>query len=145
MAVGTVPGRPLKFTDPELLQTQINAYFDEMVKQKRPLTIAGLAVHLDCSPETLRDYGHKEAFSATIKRAKDRCEAYLNEQLFRTQGQVAGPIFLGKNNYGMKDLQEVEVSGKGGGVVVVSFADAKKTTEAEDYDDDAGPGPGDKT
>lgn len=113
-------GRPLKFTTPEDMQEKIDAYFDECDKEKRPYTVTGLALALDTDRITLLEYENandenfkrltkeeQKAFSNTIKRAKERCQKYAEEQLFRTGGQVAGVIFNMKNNYAWKDQQEI--------------------------------------
>ena len=84
-------GRPLLFKSPEELQEKIEAYFDKcdnrrvekfaastgkiaVVHEPEPYTIAGLAVALKCDPDTIRRYGKKEEFYATIKAAKARIE-----------------------------------------------------------------------
>ena len=116
-------GRPLKYKTPEELQVLIDKYFDdcdnhhiktyddegnEILKhQPKPYTITGLALSLDLTRQDLLNYQGKKEYQDTIKRAKQRCELYAEEQLFR-QGNVTGVIFNLKNNYGYKDKQEVE-------------------------------------
>ena len=117
MSIGNKGGRPVKFKSPEDMQTAIDKYFDSCfaeVKGKlervRPYTITGLAIALDTTRETLLDYQHKKEFSDTIRKAKLRCENFVEEQLF-TGKQVAGPIFNLKNNYGWQDKQELNIPG----------------------------------
>lgn len=100
-------GRPLKFQDVDKLQEMIDDYFETMDKEKRPYTICGLAVHLDTCRDTLLEYQDKQEFSDTIKKAKDKIQAWTEEQLYRNT-QVTGVIFNLKNNYGWKDKTEIE-------------------------------------
>lgn len=112
-------GRPMKFESVEILQTLIDNYFEECDEQKKPYTVSGLAYALDTDRQTLMEYHNandenfkqltdddRKAYSDTIKRAKERCQKYAEEQLFRTS-QVAGVIFSMKNNYGWKDVHEL--------------------------------------
>ena len=85
-------GRPLLFTDPDDLERKIQDYFDvcdageqvtelskrgEIVNYVKPIpyTMEGLAVHLNCSGETIRNYGKTEKFFGTISRARDKIQA----------------------------------------------------------------------
>lgn len=74
-------------------------------------SIIGLARHLGTTRKTLLDYEERSEFSYTIKKAKERIEQYLEEQLYRKE-QVTGIIFNLKNNFLWKDKQEVEHSGE---------------------------------
>ena len=129
-------GRPPKFNNVEDLQVKIDEYFASCWTQKidssgnplflrnrrglktntpinvqtQPYTITGLAVFLGIESDTLLNYQAKDEFFGTIKRAKQRCEAYAEAQLFIGRN-VAGAIFNLKNNYGWKDKIETEHSG----------------------------------
>lgn len=98
-------GRPPKFTSVEQVQKLIDKYFKECDKKKKPYTITGLALALDTTRDVIIDYEKKDEYSNTIKKAKQKCEQYSEEQLYRTS-QVAGVIFSLKNNYGWKDKLE---------------------------------------
>jgi len=126
-------GRPLKFKKVLDLEKAINKYFKSCWRQKvdmfgnpvfikdekgkktkkkvleqfKPFTVTGLAVALGTTRETLIDYEAKDKFSDTIKRAKEMCHGYAEEQLFIGRNPT-GAIFNLKNNYGWKDKQEVE-------------------------------------
>lgn len=116
-------GRPLKYKSAEEMQRLIDKYFEdcdnniiktydeegnEVYKHRpRPYTITGLALSLGLTRQDLLNYQGKREYQDTIKKAKQRCENYAEEQLFR-QGNVAGVIFNLKNNYGYKDKQDVE-------------------------------------
>ena len=103
-------GRPLKFKNEKELQKKIDAWLRLCKKDKRPLTITGLALALNTSRDLLIDYENKDEFSYTIKRAKLLCENYAEESLFIGKN-VAGAIFNLKNNYGWKEKQEIEHQG----------------------------------
>lgn len=144
-------GRPLKFESEEELQKKIDEYFkscweqridmwgnplywkDEkgnkmmdkpVLKQVKPYTIGGLAVFLDCSRDTLVEYGHKKKFSDTIKKAKDIIYAYKEERL-AVAPNAAGIIFDLKNNYGWKDKTETDLTTDGMPIQVVSYTKQK--------------------
>ncbi len=131
-------GRPVKFSSAEEMQTLIDLYFlackarstgssavldglsdDELMIVNDIIsfapTVSGLAYTLDMSTETLRAYGEKGEFSATVKKAKQRIEVYLEENLLGSS--PAGTIFNVKNNFGWKDKQETELAGADGGPV----------------------------
>ncbi len=77
----------------------------------KPLTITGLAVHLDTSRQTLVNYEKREKYFDAIKRAKAYIEAYTESCLFGNN--VTGVIFNLKNNYGWKDRTEIDHSSGG--------------------------------
>lgn len=118
-------GRPLKFKSETQLQEKIDAYFAScfipviqngepvidmdgkpLMEQAKPFTMAGLAAFLDCDRKTLLNYSHKEKYFPTIKKARQKIEAYVEEQLFSPK-IAAGVIFNLKNNFDWKDKQEV--------------------------------------
>lgn len=103
-------GRPLKFESPEAMQELIDAYFKRCDIEEEPYTITGLALALDTDRHTLINYGNKEEFFHTIKKAKLRVENYAEKLLVSGKGNVTGVIFSMKNNYGWKDKTEQEVT-----------------------------------
>lgn len=134
-------GRPLKFKSAKELQGKIDEYFEScqdewwvqvqneegkyewvprldrngqiIMRQVRPYTITGLALHLGTTRETLLDYESKMEYSDTIKRAKTKIENYTEEQLFNPDAKnMTGIIFNLKNNYKRwTDKQELEHNG----------------------------------
>lgn len=104
-------GRPPKWTDPKVIEKIGMAFFEQRRKEKRPLTITGLALALDTTRDVLMDYQEKDEFSNTIKRLKAFCEEYAEENALIGTNQ-AGSIFALKN-YGWKDRQEIDHSNKG--------------------------------
>jgi len=115
-------GRKLKFETVEDLEEKIEAYFDKMEVEKRPLTISGLAVELDCDRVTLLNYEKDgAAFFSTIKKAKQKIENYAEEKLFNGRN-VAGVIFNLKNNYSnWKDRQETDITSKGETITGINY------------------------
>lgn len=103
-------GRPLKFESAEQLQDKGNQYFENCEDTGRPLTISGLALALDCDPQTLLNYERKDEFVGTIRQLKLKIHNYIEERLL-IGANVAGSIFNLKNNFGWKDQTDVKVSG----------------------------------
>lgn len=97
-------GRPRKFDNPEQLERLIEEYY---LSTDVP-TITGLCLYLGFeSRQSFYDYEKNEGFSYIIKRARLQMEHEYEKQLFRTEGQVTGPIFALKN-FGWKDRQDIE-------------------------------------
>lgn len=131
-------GRPLLFETVEDLIKAIQSYFDSCWTQKlniygapifkkdenskktnepvlyqfKPYTVSGLAVYLNTSRETLINYEKRGEYFDTIKKAKDICHAYAEEQLFQARN-ATGAIFNLKNNYGWKDEVKYDHTSKG--------------------------------
>lgn len=123
-------GRPLKFPTVEILQKKINDYFvscwrkkidmfgngikdketgEYVLEQYKPYTVGGMAVYLDTSRDVLIDYGDNDKYSNTIKAAKDKCYAYVEESLFVGKNP-SGAIFSLKNNYGWTDVSKIDAT-----------------------------------
>jgi len=100
-------GRPPKYDTPEEMQAAVDSYFVECVESERPSTVTGLALALGFNSRSSFLYyeNEKPEFLNTIKRAKMRIEAHLEEGLYRGSS-VTGLIFNLKNNFGWKDAQE---------------------------------------
>ena len=112
-------GRPRKYETVEELEEIIEEYFTECDDDKRPYTVTGLALALGMSRRGLLDYCTRvdengEPFLHSIKNAKDRCEAKIEEGLLSGKYNATGAIFNLKNNYGWKDKQEQEITGANG-------------------------------
>ena len=116
-------GRPLKFKSVHLLEEKINEYFDscfapmynddgtpvidpangsQIMRRIKPWTLGGLACYLGVDRKTLYNYSKNDKFFPTIKNARAKVEAYVEEQLF-TPKIAAGVIFNLKNNFGWQD------------------------------------------
>ena len=112
-------GRPRKYETVEELEGMITKYFQTCDEENKPYTITGLAIALDMSRQGLLDYCSRkdengEPFLDSIKRAKDRCEAKIEEGLLSGKYNATGAIFNLKNNYGWRDKQEQEITGANG-------------------------------
>lgn len=106
-------GRPLKFETPEQLESLVESYFTMCDQEKKPYTITGLAIWLDTSRETLLNYTERPEFFDTIKRAKIRCENWVEEGALTNRINATSAIFNLKNNYGWKDKTEQDITSNG--------------------------------
>lgn len=77
----------------------MDGYFQLCDQQDRPYTISGLSLFLGVTRQTLLNYSRKEEFFDTIEAAKQRCETFAEEHLFRG-GAVTGAMFNLRCNYG---------------------------------------------
>lgn len=105
-------GRPKKYKNKEELQKKIDEYFSFCDEKEKPYTICGLALAIDLDRKSLLNYSEDEEFFRTIKKAKQKCEAYAEEQLYLGKN-TAGVIFNMKNNYNWKDKTEQELTVEG--------------------------------
>jgi hypothetical protein len=129
-------GRPLKYETPEEMQRVVDLYFlacrvhqtkdtslledlsdDELlfvndIDDIYP-TVCGLALALDLDRKNLIVYEGRKEFRNTVKRAKQKIQAFLEQRLYSQA--AAGTIFNLKNNFGWKDAKEV--SGPDGGPI----------------------------
>lgn len=119
-------GRPKKFETPEQLQKLIDDYFLDCKKNKLPLTYAGLAVAIGIDRRSLYNYSKDEEFFLTIKKARDKVEQYVEEQIF-IRGS-AGVIFYAKN-YGYTDRQDVNITPVNFGASLDKFVDKLGDTD----------------
>jgi hypothetical protein len=130
-------GRPPKYSTSEEMQTMIDQYFEEhqprirtnpdgspmLSKYNQPIielnppTISGLALYLGFANRTsLYEYEKESEFSDTIKRARSRCEEFVESNGMSGIVPPAMAIFALKN-YGWSDKQEHELSGPNGGPI----------------------------
>ncbi len=119
-------GRPPKllqlYGTPEALQAKVDEFFSLRKEEKTPVTIAGLALHLDVDYETIRDglsegrdyesdqgaEWAKGPFGDVIKKARARlAEAY--EQLLHA-GKPVGAIFWLKGTGHIKEQTTVNLA-----------------------------------
>ena len=125
-------GRPLKYKTAEEMQKGIDEYFElcqpkpmtddegNVLKDKsgnpvielNPPTITGLALHLGFESRTsMYVYEQKPEFMYTLRRARMRCENWLEKNGLEGKTPPTMAIFALKN-YGWTDKQEIEHSGK---------------------------------
>lgn len=118
-------GRPMKYKDIKELQTAIDEYFDwcdnriRTVYSKKsdgvieiidaaPYTMSGLASHLGIDRDTVLNYSKRDEFFGTIKAARERVHADVEQRLM--EGNATGAIFNLKNNFGWKDRTEQDIT-----------------------------------
>lgn len=104
-------GRPPKWTNPAYVAQLGEEFFKQQEVTNKPITVTGLAYHLDTTRQTLCDYQGKDEFTDTISKLKLRCEKYAEERLY--EGAATGPIFALKN-FGWKDTQDMNLGGQPG-------------------------------
>lgn len=119
--------RPLMFETVEELSERISEYFHQCdtnikvrftkdgdpieVPDPKPYTISGLAYFLGTNRQTLLNYEEREEFVDTIRAAKARIEAFVEESLW-TPKIAQGVVFNLKNNFGWKEQQDINMSGE---------------------------------
>lgn len=119
MANNERPGRPPIYKTPEEMQEKIDAYFgdgskrkivvDGEIKEISVLTITGLTLFLGFGDRaSFYDYGKRDKFSHTIKRARLRIAEDYEMQLRTQSSGQAGTIFGLKNIDGWRDKQPDE-------------------------------------
>lgn len=94
-------------SSPSSLQKRIDAYFTKALKNKSPITLSGLALHLKVTRQTLLDYKDTDVLGPIISQAKLRCENHLEEKLVMG-APPTGIVFILKNGYGWKDKVEID-------------------------------------
>lgn len=101
-------GRPLKFQTVEELNEKIDSYFKETPKDE--WTWTGLALYLDTSRETLREYKEREEYVDSLKKALLKVENGYEIDL-KKHGRT-GTIFALKN-FDWKDKNETDITSNG--------------------------------
>lgn len=136
-AVGNNGGRPPMYSNVEEFDNEVNDYFDIWIKGEKgeeefnveidgnnktlkrevwirdpePPTITGLALYLGfANRKALFDYGLKDEFSNSVKRAKARVENSYEKNLYNNGS--AGSIFALKN-FGWKDERSIDHTTQG--------------------------------
>lgn len=106
---GINEGRPMKYETKESLENAIKNYFEGVEARNQAPTMTGLALALDLSRQGLVNYANKAKYFDTIKKAKQKVEAY-NEQKLISGTPATGLIFNLKNNFGWKDTTEQSIT-----------------------------------
>ena len=122
-------GRPKLYTSVDEVASIIEEYFDYCdnriqqvysakadgvieVMNPAPYTMSGLALALDMDRKSLLNYSKQEEFFPTIKKAREKVEADIEERMNDKQTFTPGLIFNAKNNFGWVDQTKVEHSGE---------------------------------
>jgi hypothetical protein len=124
-------GRPPTWTDPEAFDKAVDAYFDN---KEEAHTWTGLAMHMGfVSRDSLRDYGLKEEFSASVKKALLKIENKYEKAI--SNNNPTGAIFALKN-FGWADKKEIDHTTKGDKIEVAPtinvYNQAPPIAESED-------------
>lgn len=102
-------GRPPKYETVEELEKIIDDYFASLKDDKGRYidvpAISELGLHIGLSRQGICEYGNKDEFSDTIKKAKQTIESFLEKNLTVGKAPV-GTIFNLKNNFDWKDRSE---------------------------------------
>lgn len=111
-------GRPLLFKTVEELQNRIEGYWEYCEEKEKPITMSGLAYYLDIDRNTLINYGNRDEFLGTIKKARARVQMDQDERMQTIGNPTAGIIFSLKNNFDWTDKKETEIKTEGVKVVI---------------------------
>ena len=115
-------GRPLKFATPEIMQTKIDKWIEscweeQLMKdgtikqiQSTPYTVSGLALALDCDPQTILNYSEKDEFFGIIKRAKTLVLNNIETGALTGKYNPAAAIFNMKANFGMQERVSIDTN-----------------------------------
>jgi len=126
LAPDTHIGRPRKFQDIADFEAEIAAYFAGRDAAEKPYTMHGLARALGCSRNTILNYEQYDdasAFVRAIKEARERVAEWTEDRLHTKGYHPASAIFSLKNNFGWKDVQEVQHQGGIGVMVGVAVSE----------------------
>ena len=131
-------GKPRYYATVEALQAAGDAYFEACDAKEIPYTITGLALGLGfTSRQDLINYeGYGKEYHDTIRLFKLRCEACAQIIALTKPNQV-GAIFVLKN-HGWSDQQHVELSGPGGGGIMVHVSKYVKSNADTEEGEDSG-------
>ena len=108
-----MPKKPKKYETPELLAEAVCDYFIYIIDAETMPTMTGLALYLGFADrQSLLDYkGYSDEFKHVFNKAKLTIESFLENELIRNPGQVAGLIFNLKNNFGWVDRRDHTTGG----------------------------------
>lgn len=105
---------PIDISDPQQVQQRITDYFDYCEQNDRKPQLVGMANWLGVSRETLNTWKRGEYRSEThsdiIKKAVDVLEEIWADYMQNGKINPASGIFLGKNFFGYRDVQDVVVT-----------------------------------
>lgn len=100
----------LKYHTEEELVKGIEEYFEDCKKREKPYTMSGLANWLGITRQTLINYGKGEKYFTLIKKAKERVQQQIEENILDGTFNTTAGIFNLKANYKWDDGNKVNVS-----------------------------------
>lgn len=116
-------GRPRKVKDGKELEKLINDYIgscyqvkinddgEEYLVNLKPVIMRSFCVFIGIHYDTLMEWEHnRPELAEPIKKLKEFCHSYLEEQLLNIKRPTIGCIFALKNNWGWKDTTEQKVT-----------------------------------
>lgn len=104
---GVAEKEGFNFSTPDEMEDVLDVYFADCDKREKPYTMSGIARALGVSRYYLMKYSNRTGYDVVIRKAKQRCEQNIEEQLLVGRNQV-GAIFNLKNNYGWQDKSMLE-------------------------------------
>ena len=100
----------------QAVEERISFYFDYCSQEGLKPTVSGLALALGISPSTIWDWENgrrrgdvSSSRAEIIKKAKNYIEFILDDAAMDNKIHPSTWIFYGKNYFGRKDTQEIEV------------------------------------
>lgn len=112
LAVFDLP--PIDISDPVQVEERIRWYFNYCIDSDMKPTVNGLCNAIGINKQTFWEWGHGVTRSKTHGGLVKKAYALLNElwEDYMLNGKVnpASGIFLGKNHFGYKDVQEIQVA-----------------------------------
>ena len=100
----------LKYKDEKELAKGIEEYFEDCKKREKPYTMSGLANWLGITRQTLINYGKWEKYFTLKKKAKERVQQQIEENILDGTFNTTAGIFNLKANYKWDDGNKVNVS-----------------------------------
>lgn len=87
--------------------------------QKKPYTLAGLALHLGITRDTLTQYENRskagnipQEYAEIVVRAKQRIEAYAEEQIYTREGSNGAKFVLGSGFRWMTPKEQADIQAR---------------------------------
>ena len=121
---------PIDISDPKQVQHRINEYFDFCEENDRKPNMIGMANWLGISRETVNSWKRGDYRSAThsavIRKAVDILEELWVDYMQNGKINPASGIFLAKNMFQYKDVQDVVISPQNNGEDDMSADDIAK-------------------
>lgn len=105
-------------SDPEAIKERLTWYFERCIEYNMKPTMSGMAAALGISRQTLWDWhngvrrpDHPEHYQI-VESAYNMLEQLWEMYMMNGQINPASGIFLGKNHFGYKDVQDIVVQPK---------------------------------
>ena len=100
----------LKYKSEETLKKGIDEYFANCEERKKPYTMSGLANWLGITRQTLINYGKSDKYFTLVKKAKEKVQQQIEENILDGTFNTTAGIFNLKANYKWDDGNKVEVN-----------------------------------